>query len=112
MAQIYELRTCTAADGKLDALAQRFRRYTLTLLARHGMTNLGYWQPSGASGRPARQIVYLLAHQDRATADASWTAFRADPAWHRVRDASEAEGPLVEDVVSVYLDPFDFSPLQ
>ena len=42
---VYELRTYTAADGKLDALESRFRDHTMNLFERHGMKNIAYWIP-------------------------------------------------------------------
>jgi len=42
---VFELRTYTAAAGRLGALNARFRDHTLKLFARHGITNVGYWTP-------------------------------------------------------------------
>lgn len=110
-ARVFELRTYTAPPGKLPALHARFARHTLALFARHGMTNVGYWTPQD-SARRGTTIVYLLAHPSRQAARASWAAFGADPEWQRVRAASEADGPIVERVESVFLDPTDFSPMR
>ena len=38
----YELRTYTAAPGKLNELLARFRDHTRRLFEKHGMTNVGY----------------------------------------------------------------------
>ena len=44
----FELRTYTAAPGKLEALHARFRDHTNAIFTKHGMTMLGYWVPSEA----------------------------------------------------------------
>jgi len=47
-ARVFELRTYTAAPGKMDALNARFRDHTCKLFEKHGMTNIGYWNPADA----------------------------------------------------------------
>jgi len=102
----YELRTYTAAPGKLDALLQRFRNHTVALFAKHGMTNVGYWVPVE---NPDRKLIYLLSFPDRAARDASFKEFGADPAWQAAQKASEADGKLVDKVESRFLTATDFS---
>lgn len=109
--RVFELRTYTSPPGKLPALHARFAGHTMALFARHGMTNVGYWTPQD-SARRGNTLVYLLAHPSRQAARDSWAAFGADPEWQRVRAASEANGPIVERVESVFLDPTDFSPMK
>jgi len=43
--RVFEIRTYTAAEGKLDALHARFRDHTLALFKKHGMTSVGYFKP-------------------------------------------------------------------
>ena len=109
--RVFELRTYTSPPGKLAALHARFAQHTMALFARHGMTNVGYWTPQDSTRRE-NTVVYLLAHPSREAARASWAAFGADPEWQRVRAASEANGPIVARVESVFLDPTDFSPMR
>src|SRR5215831_5299429 len=42
----FELRTYTAAPGKLDALNARFRDHTCALFRKHGMEIVGFWMPT------------------------------------------------------------------
>jgi hypothetical protein len=109
--RIFEIRTYTTADGKLEALKSRFRDHTMQIFERHGMTNVGYWTPTDG---PLSQntLVYVLAYPSREAATASWAAFRADPEWQRVRAESEANGPIVLKVESVFVRPTDFSPMK
>jgi hypothetical protein len=109
--RIFELRTYTAAPGKLEALQARFRDHTLALFEKHGMTNVGYWVPSDPPGSE-NTLIYLLAHESREAAARSWEAFRNDPAWTAARDASEVDGRLIISLESVYLEPTDFSALR
>jgi NIPSNAP len=102
----YELRTYTAAPGKLDALLQRFRNHTVALFAKHGMTNLGYWVPAD---NPDRKLIYLLSFPDRSARDASFKAFGSDPDWKAAQKASELDGKLVDKLESQFLTATDFS---
>lgn len=108
---IYELRTYTAAPGKLDRLHQRFRDHTRTLFEKHGIRSIGYWtQTEPADG--ANDLVYLVAHPSREAAAAAWDAFRADPEWIAVKAASEREGTVVAQITSQFLEPTDYSALR
>jgi hypothetical protein len=110
-ARVFELRTYTAAPGKLEELHARFRAHTMRIFERHGMTNIGYWTPKD-SPLAANTIIYVLSHENRDAAKKSWAAFGADPEWQRVKAASEAQGPIVAKVESVFLDATDYSPIK
>ena len=105
----FELRTYTAAPGKMDALLARFRDHTLGLFTKHGMTHIGYWTTADDDGK---QLIYILAHKDRPAAEESFRSFREDPAWIEARKASEAGGPLTEKVESVFMSPVGFSAIR
>ena len=109
--RVFELRTYTAPEGKLDALQTRFRDHTMRIFERHGMTNVGYWLPQDTTLRE-NTLVYLLAHPSRAAADQAWRDFTADPEWQRVSEESQRDGRIVSQVVRMYLDPTDFSPMR
>lgn len=108
--RVFELRTYTSPDGKLPDLLKRFRDHTCALFEKHGMTNVAYWVPADEKDGASNTIIYLLAHDSRDAAKASWAAFSADPAWHAPRNASEANGKIVSKVVSVFLTPTGYSP--
>ena len=109
--RVFELRTYTAPEGKLDDLHTRFRDHTMRIFERHGMTNVGYWTPQDTTLRE-NTLVYLLAHPSRAAADQAWREFSADPEWQRVAEESQRDGRIVSQVVRMYLDPTDFSPMK
>ncbi|KAB2641365.1 MAG: NIPSNAP family protein [Verrucomicrobia bacterium] len=114
--RLFEMRTYTSPAGKLPALHNRFRNHTLALFAKHGLTNIGYFQPVADQPAAGETLLYFLAHKDAAAAQKSWEAFRADPAWVAAKNASEeaAGGSLTvaDGIVSIYLKPTDFSPVK
>ena len=105
---LYELRTYHANDGKIEALHNRFRNHTMALFEKHGMKNIAYWSPVD----DANKLIYIIAHKDAASAEASWKAFVSDPEWQEVYAASIADGRLVGKIDSVYMTKTDYSPGQ
>ena len=108
----FELRTYTAAPGKLQALHARFRDHTNALFAKHGMAMVGYWVPSDEDKGAANTLIYVLAYPSRAARDKAWEEFQKDPAWITARNASEVDGKLVEKVESLFLTATDYSALK
>ena len=109
--RVFELRTYTCFEGKLPDLLTRFRDHTMQIFEKHGMTSIAYWVPQDA---PLSQntLIYVLAHPSREAAKKNWAAFIGDPEWQKVQKESEANGKLVSNVVSVFMDPADFSPIK
>lgn len=108
--KVYEMRTYTVAPGRLPALLKRFSGGEVDLFVKHGMTSVGYWVPDNDE-LSENTLVYMLAHDSREAAAASWKAFGADPLWPPMRAASVEDGPIVTDVQNMFLDPTNFSPL-
>jgi len=106
----FELRTYTAAAGKLGTLEARYREHTLAVYGRHGITGLGYWHPLDADQGAGHTLVFLLAYPSREAAAASWKSFGEDPEWLKAKADSEKGGKLTTEVKSVALAPTDFSP--
>jgi hypothetical protein len=109
--RVFELRTYYAHPGKMKDLQARFRDHTCKLFEKHGMTNIGYWNPTD-SKQAEQKLIYILAFPSKAAADKAWNDFKNDPEWKKVREASEVNGPLVAKVESVYLNPTDYSPVK
>ncbi len=105
---VYELRTYTTNDGKMDDLHKRFRDHTMQLFEKHGMKNIGYWVPVDKPDT----LVYLIAHKSREAAKQSWKEFLSDPEWKQVYKESHKNGVLVKKVVSQYMTPTDYSPMK
>jgi hypothetical protein len=109
--RVYELRTYTCNEGKLEALKARFRDHTIAIFKRHNMESIGYWVPQDPE-RSKNTLIYILAHPSREAATKNWAEFRADPEWQKVQKESEAAGPIVQKTESVFLSPTDFSALK
>ena len=109
-ADVYELRTYTTHDGKLDNLHARFRDHTVALFTKHGMESVGYWVPTD-SPRSQNTLIYVLRHDSRDAAKASWKAFLSDPDWQQVYKESEVDGPILAKAPeSIYMEATDYSP--
>jgi NIPSNAP len=107
---VYELRTYTVHPGKMTPLLARFRDPVCGLFEQHGINNVGYW--TNAIGARDDQLLYMVGFESLAQREEAWASFAADPQWHRVRAASEAEGRLVRYRENRMLSPTDFSPLR
>jgi hypothetical protein len=109
--RVYELRTYTCHDGKLEALKARFRDHTIAIFKRHGMESIGYWVPQDPE-KSKNTLIYILAHPSLEAARKNWAAFQSDPEWVKARAESEVAGPIVQKTESVYMDPTEFSGLK
>ena len=109
--RLFELRTYTANEGKLDALQARFRDHTVKLFEKHGMTNVGYWTPEGERSKDT--LIYILAFPDKEARDKAFKEFGADPDWKKAQSESEANGKLLKKAPeSVFMTPTDYSPMK
>ncbi|HEY1335909.1 MAG TPA: NIPSNAP family protein [Bryobacteraceae bacterium] len=109
--RVYELRTYTCFEGKLDALKARFRDHTIEIFKRHGMESIGYWVPQDPE-KSKNTLIYIIAHPSREAATKNWKEFGSDPEWRKVAADSEANGKIVQHIDSVFMDPADFSALK
>lgn len=106
--KVYELRTYTTYEGKLDDLHKRFTDHTMALFEKHGMENIGYWVPTDKENT----LIYIISHESREAAEKSWQAFRDDPVWQKAYGESRQDGPIVEKVESVFMTDTEYSPMQ
>ena len=105
-AEIYELRTYTSHEGKLESVLNRFENHTMSLFEKHGIRNVGYW----VSEDQDNTLIYIVAHESRDSAKQSWKSFISDPEWKEARKASLADGPIVDKIESLYMNKTPFSP--
>lgn len=114
--RVFELRTYTAAPGRLDALNARFRNHTVKLFDKHGIQNIAYWTPAAGEQGAEDTLIYFVAHPSREAAAESFKKFGADPVWEQARKESEekAGGSLTAQggVKSEFMQATDYSPLQ
>lgn len=106
--RVFELRTYTTPEGKLDQLNARFRDHTRRIFDRHNMTSIGYWTPVDTPNT----LIYILAHRSVDEAKKNWEAFRTDPEWQKVRAATEAQGLTGIKVESRFMRATDYSAIK
>jgi hypothetical protein len=104
---IYELRTYRIPEGRMPDILDRFGNITFNLFDRHNIEVVGFW-----TKQEANELVYICKYESAASKDSAWDAFRADPEWVAAREKTEANGPIVSEVISETMDPTSFSPLQ
>ena len=108
--RLFELRTYTTHDGKLADLHQRFENHTLALFEKHGMINIGYWIPEDP-GLKDNTLIYIVSHESREAAEKSWDTFIADPEWQAAYEESRRDGPIVKNIVSVFMNRTPYSKI-
>ena len=82
----------------------------MRIFENHGISNVGYWVPEDAPASD-NTLIYIIEHDSREAADASWGAFRADPEWSKVAEESQVDGRIVSNVDSVFMSATDYSPI-
>lgn len=109
VAMIYELRIYEIVPGRMAAIHERFANHTMRIFERIGIEVVGFWQE--VVGRSDR-IVYITRFADMGERAAKWQAFLADPEWREVQASTEADGPIVARVISSFMTPTSYSPIQ
>lgn len=111
--RFFEMRTYHVADGKMEALHDRFRQHTNRLFKKHGIDMVGYWTVSAKPGEgPKNTLVFILGYPSREEQPKRWQAFANDPDWVKAKNESERDGPLVSKVEQTFLAPTDYSPVK
>ncbi len=109
-AMIYELRVYQPVPGQMPKLLARFRDKLLPIWEGHGIRPIGFW--TTLVGESSNELTYILPWESLADRETRWTAFQTDPAWHKVRDDSERDGPIVASISNQILTPTPFSALK
>ena len=108
--RVFELRKYnTGADG-LDYTVDRFKLGLAKVIADSGMTPIAFWTADDRSA-----FVYLVAHQDREAARASWSNFM--PGYREfmtkyTADHAGAAPPSRTPEDNRFLTPTDYSPIK
>jgi hypothetical protein len=110
LSMIYELRVYRALPGRMPNMLARFRDHTVKIWETHGIRALGFW--TTLIGESNNELTYILPWESLADREAKWTAFLNDPAWHKARDDSERDGPIVLTIRNEILTPTAFSALK
>ncbi len=108
--RVFEIRTYTTEnkDG-LDKLTSRMGGGESQLFAKAGMTNIGHFVATDAP-KSENTYIYIVAHENQEKAKASWSKFREDPDWQKLRSTAASPGKV--NVESVFVKPTAFSALK
>ena len=107
---IYEMRVYRCLPGRLPALLNRFATITLKIWDKHGIKQAGFY--TTLIGTSNQELTYFLAWESLADREKKWTAFQSDPDWLAGRAASEADGQIIDNIVSQLLVPTAFSAVK
>jgi NIPSNAP len=107
---LYELRVYECLPGRLPDLLRRFETITLKLWEKHGIRQAGFW--TTVIGGSNQSLTYLIAWESLAERETKWSAFQADPEWHKKRAETETNGPIVANVRNEILTPTAFSTVK
>ena len=104
---VYELRVYRCMPARKNDVLARFRNHTMGLFKKHGIEVVGFWDTLVGE---ADDLVYITKFPSWEDREKRWGAFQADPEWHKAREQSHAQGPIVEHVRTSLLAATDFSP--
>ena len=107
---IYELRVYHCVPGRLPNLLKRFETITLKIWERHGIKQAGFF--TTLIGTSNQELTYFLAWDSLADREKKRAAFQTDPDWLAGRAASEADGQIIDNIVSQLLVPTAFSAVK
>ncbi|HAA74882.1 TPA: NIPSNAP family protein [Candidatus Latescibacteria bacterium] len=80
---------------------------TFGIFERHNIKIVGFW-----TKKDVNELVYVCEYESEEAVGAAWDAFRADPDWIKAKAETEADGPIVSEVISKMLSPTSFSPIK
>jgi hypothetical protein len=107
---IYELRVYQPIAGQMPKLLARFKDHLLPIWEKHGIHPIGFW--TTLVGESSNELTYILPWESLTDRETRWTAFQNDPAWHKVRDDSERDRPIVATISNQILMPTAFSAMK
>ena len=121
--EVYEMRVYHTYDGRFDDILSRFENHTTKLFEKHGIKNVGYWTTFERDSVSfadkfliqndgTKALVYIVSFKDMESRNESWESFINDPEWIRVYEESRVDGPIVEEIEQVFLNPTIFSNLK
>lgn len=110
---VYELRVYHLNPGMQPKILDRFRSRETAIFKRLGMQPVAYWVATdGPALLPGGggTLIYILRHQSREAATASWDKFKVDPEWTALKAESEKNGPFVATQEHTFMKLTEFSP--
>ena len=107
-AKLYELRSYVSEPGRQADVLKLISESGMSMMTKHKLTLVGAWTSVDATDE---RVFTLISHKDKASCDASWTAFQNDPAWKDAIQKSLVDGKKpVKSFERVFLTVNDYSP--
>ncbi|MCW5624349.1 MAG: NIPSNAP family protein [Burkholderiales bacterium] len=107
---IHELRIYHCMPGRLPDLHKRFETVTLKIWEKHNIRPIAFW--TVVVGDSNQDLYYVLEWNSMAEREQAWTAFATDPEWIEKRIESEKNGPIIERVSNLFLQPTRYSKIR
>lgn len=105
---IFELRSYVSEPGRQADVLKLIEGGGMTFMKKHQLNLVATWVPTDAKDE---RVFTLVSHQNKASGDASWTAFQNDPAWKEVVQKSTVNGKKpVKSIERVFMSVNDYSP--
>ena len=101
---IYELRIYHMYEGKMEAICERFKNYTLKYLQKYGIKVTDFWVDADGNNT----LYYICEYENKEKMKTAWERFMAAPEWVEAKAKSEEAGPIVSDVQSFIMEKADF----
>lgn len=100
---ILEMRTYMPVKGRQEQLLARFRDGTMSIFSRCNINIVHFWVTEDEG-----EIIYICEWDNIQNMKDTWSIFREDREWKQLKGATEADGPLVEKIVSKVVTTPDF----
>lgn len=102
---LYELRIYQVVPGRMQAILNRFRDDTIRIFAKHEMKVTNFWVDADET---RDRLYYVLEHRDAASRERNFQAFLEDQEWLELKERTEPNGPLHENIEIVYMNEASF----
>lgn len=99
---IYEIRVYEAAEGRAEAMRQRFEKEVVPRLPGFGIDLVGVFVNSQEDDD---RLTYVTRFSDEEARKAAWARFGSDPEWKSIKARSEVDGPLLANQTISVLTP-------
>lgn len=111
-ARIFEIRTYESPNDKtLQRKVKMFGDGEIEAFRRSGM--LPVFFGTTIYGRNLPNLTYMLAYDDLAAREKTWSAFGKDPGWQKLRATPGLSDPeIVSNISNAILRPLAFSPIR
>lgn len=102
---LYEIRVYQAAEGRAEALRERFLKEVVPRFPKHGIELVGVFTAPEDDGC----LTYMTRFPDEKSRTDAWLSFGTDSDWRAVKSASEVNGPLMASQTVSVLKPADIN---